>query len=167
MVTRRSRTLLARLCALALAACAALALALAACEPEAAEPDEPLTLSLDDKARVTIDAEISTTKLTNAGLQALWVRESSGWDPCPEMLSTEFPPETCWIRVLISETQIAVLLPAPDGSLGPYGIPVHFDVFDFEPGEYEVWLIQVGRLELRHTEASPLQIEPPAEAPSA
>lgn len=153
---------------MALVACAALVLLAAACAEDETDSDEPLVLSLDDKARVTIEAEFGTTEVARAGLQQIWVNQSSGWDPCPEMLSTEFPPETCWIRVLIGEIPVAVLLPEPNGTLGPYPIPLHFDVFDFEAGDYQLWLIQVGRLEVRHTEGAPLQIEPaPERTPAA
>lgn len=148
-------------------ACAVLVLAFAACAQDEPNSDEPFVLDLDDKTRVTIVADIGTTTVPRTGLQQIWVTESSGWDPCPEMLGTEFPPETCWIRVLIGETPVAVLLPEPNGTLGPYPIPVHFDVFDFEPGEYQLWLIQVGRLEIRHTEGASLQIEPASEDASA
>ena len=167
MVSRHRFSTLAGLRALALIACATLALLLAACAQDEADSDEPLVLDLDDKARVTIEAEFSTTKIPRAGLQQIWLSQSSGWDPCPAMLSPEFPPDVCWIRVLIDETQVAVLLPEPNGTLGPYPILLHFDVFDFEPGEHLMWLIQVGRLEVRHTDGAPLQIEPPAEEPSA
>ncbi len=159
---------LTRLPTLALAACVILALLLGACGPDEADPDEPFVLDLDDKTRVTIVADIGTTEIPGAGMQQIWVTESSGWDPCPEMLGTEFPPDTCWIRVLIGETPVAVLLPEPNGTLGPYPIPVHFDVFDFEPGEYQLWLIQVGRLEVRHTEGATVRIDsPPEETPAA
>lgn len=148
---------------LALAVGLALALVLAACADDEAG-DEPLALALADKTRVKIDAEFGTTKVPLAGRQELWVNQSSGWDPCPEVLGTEFPPDTCWIRVVIDETQVAVLLPEPNGTLGPYPVSVHFDVFDFEPGEHYFWLVQVGRLELRETEQFPFQLEaPPAE----
>ena len=161
MPTRHPFPTLPRLRALALAACAVLALILAACADDEAATDEPFTLDLADKARVTIDADFGTTTVPAAGLQQLWLSQSSGWDPCPEALGTEIQPETCWIRVLIDETQIAALLPEPDGTLGPYPIPVHFDVFDFEPGSHVFWLLQVGRLELRKTEQFQFQIEPP------
>ncbi len=153
--------------AVALAACAVVALVLAACEPEEPESDEPIVLDVADKARVMIEAEFGTSKVALDGRQELWVTRSSGWDPCPEMLSTEFQPETCWIRAYIDETQIATLLPEPDGTLGPYAIPIHFDVFDFAPGDHFLRLVQVGRLELRFTEASPLEMElPPKESPT-
>jgi len=139
------------------------ALVLAACGPEATDPDELLVLDVSDKARVTIEAEFGTTKVQRAGRQELWISRSSGWDPCPEVLGTEFQPETCWIRAYIDETQVAVLLPEPNGTLGPYAIPIHFDVFEFLPGEHFLRLVQVGRLELRYTEASRLEIELPAD----
>ena len=167
MVSRHRFSTLPGLRAVALIACATLALLLAACAQDEADSDEPLVLDLDDKTRVTIEAEFSTTTIPRAGLQQIWVRQSSGWDPCPAILTTEFPPDICWIRVLIDETLVAVLLPEPDGTLGPYPIPLHFDVFDFELGEHQVWLIQVGRLEVRHSDGASLQIEPPAEEPSA
>ncbi|MCY3895558.1 MAG: hypothetical protein OXG17_03700 [Chloroflexi bacterium] len=168
MPTRHLRPIRTRLRAAALVACATLALLCAACAEDDADADEPLVLELDAKARVTIDAEIGTAAIPRTGLQQVWVNRSSGWDPCPEMLSTEFPPETCWIRVLIGETPVAVLLPEPNGTLGPYPIPVHFDVFDFAAGDYQLWLIQVGRLEVRHTEGAPLLIVPaPEPTPTA
>ena len=122
---------LTRLRAPAWAACVAVALVLAACGPEEPESDEPIVLDVADKARVTIEAEFGTTKVEMAGLQELWITRSSGWDPCPEMLGTEFQPETCWIRAYVDETLVATLLPEPNGTLGPYAIPLHFDVFDF------------------------------------
>ena len=168
MPTRPRFPILRRLRAAALVACAALALFFAACADDDTDADEPLVLELDDKARVTIEADIGTAAIPRTGLQQIWVNRSSGWDPCPEMLSTEFPPETCWIRVLIGETPVAVLLPEPNGTLGPYPIPVHFDVFDFAAGDYQLWLIQVGRLEVRHTEGASLLIEPaPQQTPAA
>lgn len=139
------------------------ALVLAACGPEATDPDELLVLDVSDKARVTIEAEFGTTKVQRAGRQELWISRSSGWDPCPEVLGTEFQPETCWIRAYIDETQVAVLLPEPNGTLGPYAIPIHFDVFEFLPGEHFLRLVQVGRLELRYTEALRLEVELPAD----
>lgn len=163
MLTRHLFPSLKRLRAVALVVCAALALLAAACAEDDTDSAEPFVLDLDDKARVTIDAEFSTTEIPRVGLQQIWVNQSSGWDPCPEMLSTEFPPDTCWIRVLIGETPVAVLLPEPNGTLGPYPIPVHFDVFDFEVGDYQLWLVQVGRLEVRHSEAAPLRIKPAQE----
>ena len=167
MPARFTTTNLASLRALVLLACAVLALVLSACGPEEPDADEPFVLDLDDKTRVTIVADIGTTEIPGAGLQQIWVTESSGWDPCPEMLGTEFPPDTCWIRVLIGETPVAVLLPEPNGTLGPYPIPVHFDVFEFAPGEYQLWLIQVGRLEVRHTEGATVRIDPaPQETPT-
>ncbi len=167
MTARFTTSTLAGLPTLVLLACAMLALALGACGPEEPDADEPFVLALDDKTRVTIMADIGTTEIPAAGLQQIWVTESSGWDPCPEMLGTEFPPDTCWIRVLIGETPVAVLLPEPSGTLGPYPIPVHFDVFQFAPGEYQLWLIQVGRLEVRHTEGATVRIGPaPQETPT-
>ena len=151
-----------RLYALTLAACVTLLLGFAACGPEA-DADEPFVLDVSDKARVTIEAEFATAKVELAGRQELWITQSSGWDPCPEMLGTEFQPETCWIRAYLDETQIAVLLPEPNGALGPYAIPIHFDVYDFAHGEHFLRLVQVGRLELRYTEAWPLELVPPAE----
>ena len=147
-----------RLHALAWAAWVALALMLAACGPEEPESDEPLVLDVADKARVTIEAEFGTTTVEMAGRQELWITRSSGWDPCPEVLGTEFQPETCWVRAYIDETLVATLLPEPNGTLGPYAIPLHFDVFDFAPGRHFLRLVQVGRLELRYTDASPLEI---------
>ena len=164
MLTRHLSSSRPRLCAAALVACALLALGLVACAPDEAESDEPLVLDVDDKARVTIEAEFGTTKIHLAGRQELWITRSSGWDPCPEALGTEFQPETCWISAYIDETRVAVLLPEPNGTLGPYAIPVHFDVFDFKPGDHFLRLVQVGRLELRYTEASPLEIVLPPEA---
>lgn len=161
MPTRRPFATVTRLCALALTAWAVLALVLAACGLGEAESEEPVVLDVDDKARVVIEAEFGTTKVSLEGRQELWITRSSGWDPCPEVLGTEFQPETCWIRAYIDETQVATLLPEPNGTLGPYGIPIHFDVFDFLPGEHFLRLVQVGRLELRYTEASPLEIELP------
>ena len=147
-----------RLRALAWAACVALALVAAACGPEEPESDEPLVLDVADKARVTIEAEFGTTKVEMAGRQELWITRSSGWDPCPEALGTEFQPETCWIRAYVDETLVATLLPEPNGTLGPYAIPLHFGVFDFAPGHHFLRLVQVGRLELRYTDASPLEM---------
>jgi len=168
MPTRHPVSVRTRLRAAALVACAALALLGATCAQDDTDSDEPFVLDLDEKARVTIEAEFGTAAIPRTGLQQIWVNRSSGWDPCPEMLSTEFPPETCWIRVLIGETPVAVLLPEPNGTLGPYPIPVHFDVFDFAAGDYQLWLIQVGRLEVRHTEGAPLLIEPaPEQTPTA
>jgi len=141
----------------------ALALVLAACGPEDQESDEPLVLEVADKARVTIEAEFGTTTLPGAGRQELWITRSSGWDPCPEMLGTQFQPETCWIRAYIDETLVATLLPEPNGTLGPYAVPIHFDVFDFAPGQHFLRLVQVGRLELRYTDAAPLEIVLPEE----
>ena len=141
----------------------ALALVLVACGPGEPESDEPFVLDVADKAQVTIEAEFATTKVQIAGRQELWITRSSGWDPCPEVLGTEFQPETCWIRAYIDETLIATLLPEPNGTLGPYAIPVHFDVFEFAPGHHFLRLVQVGRLELRYTDASPLELELPAE----
>ena len=161
---------LTRLRAPAWAACVAVALVVAACGPVEPESGEPLVLDVADKARVTIEAEFGTTKVEMAGLQKLWITRSSGWDPCPEMLGTEFQPETCWIRAYVDETLVATLLPEPNGTLGPYAIPLHFDVFDFAPGQHFLRLVQVGRLELRFTDASPLEIVQPAEespAPAA
>lgn len=163
MLTQHLLPTLRRLLALALIACAALALVLAACAADEADADEPLVLDVDDKARTTIEAEFGTTTIQRMGRQEVWITQSSGWDPCPEVLGTEFQPETCWIRAYIDETQIAVLLPEPNGTLGPYAIPVHFDVFDFAPGDHFLRLVQVGRLELRYTDASPLEIVLPAE----
>ncbi|MDE2868423.1 MAG: hypothetical protein OXR64_05510 [Chloroflexota bacterium] len=154
---------LSRLRALASVACLALALALAACGPDEPESDEPFVLDVADKAKVTIEAEFGTTKVQMAGRQELWVTRSSGWDPCPEVLGTEFQPETCWIRAYIDETLVATLLPEPNGTLGPYAIPIHFDVFEFLPGQHFLRLVQVGRLELRYTDASPLEIVLPVE----
>ena len=151
---------LTRLRALAWLAC--LALALAACGPNEPEPDEPIVLDVADKARVTIEAEFGTTTVEMAGRQELWITRSSGWDPCPEALGTEFQPETCWVRAYIDETLVATLLPEPNGSLGPYAIPIHFDVFDFAPGRHFLRLVQVGRLELRYTDALPLEMALPA-----
>lgn len=165
MFARTTFQTLSRLCALALGACAAAALILAACGPEAADLDEPVVLDVGDKAKVTIEAEFGTTEVPLAGRQEVWVTRSSGWDPCPEALGTEFQPESCWIRVYLDETQIAVLLPEPNGTLGPYAIPIHFDVFEFPPGVHYLRLVQVGRLELRYTEASRLTIELPADRP--
>ena len=153
-----------RLRVLALAACVALALAFTACEPDAPESDEPLVLDVADKARVTIEAEFGTTRVEMAGRQELWITRSSGWDPCPEALGTEFQPETCWVRAYIDETLVATLLPEPNGTLGPYAIPIHFDVFDFAPGQHFLRLVQVGRLELRYTDALPLEMALPAPA---
>lgn len=167
MLVRNTFPTLSRLRALALGACAVVALLLAACEPEAADPDEPIVLDVSDKARVTIEAEFGTTKVQLAGRQELWITRSSGWDPCPEVLGTEFQPEACWIRAYIDETQVAVLLPEPNGTLGPYAIPVHFDVFEIPPGKHFLRLVQVGRLELRYTDASPLEIELPADSTPA
>ena len=163
MVTRRQLPILTRLRALALAACAVVALVGADCGLGEAESDEPFVLDVGDKARVTIEAEFGTTKVVRLGLQELWITQSSGWDPCPDVLGTEFQPDTCWISAYIDETRIAVLLPEPNGTLGPYAIPIHFDVFDFAPGQHFLRLVQVGRLELRYTEASPLEIELPPE----
>ena len=151
---------------LALAACAALVLLLVACGPEEGESEEPFVLDVEDKARVTIQADFGTSKVEMAGLQEVWVTQSSGWDPCPEVLGSEFQPETCWIRAYIDETPIAVMLPEPNGTLGPYPIQVHFDVFEFAPGRHFLRLVQVGRLELRFTEASPLEMVIPAETPT-
>lgn len=156
-----------RLRVLALAVCAALALIAAACGPEEPDTDQPLVLDVGDKAKVTIEAEFGTTSVQLAGRQEIWINQSSGWDPCPEMLDTKFQPETCWIRAYIDETQIAVLLPEPNGTLGPYAIPIHFDVFDFAPGGHFLRLVQVGRLELRFTDASPLEfVRPAAKTPT-
>ena len=170
MFSGRHLPTLTRLRALAWAACVALVLALAACGPDDAASDEPFVLDVADKARVTIEAEFGTTKVEMAGLQELWITRSSGWDPCPEMLGTEFQPETCWIRAYVDETLVATLLPEPNGTLGPYAIPLHFDVFDFAPGQHFLRLVQVGRLELRYTDASPLELVLSAEetpAPAA
>lgn len=161
---------LTRLRALACAACVAAALVLAACGPDDADSDEPIVLDVADKARVTIEADFGTTKVEMTGLQELWITRSTGWDPCPEMLGTEFQPETCWVRAYVDETLIATLLPEPNGTLGPYAIPIHFDVFDFTPGQHFLRLVQVGRLELRYTDASPLELVLTAEetlAPAA
>lgn len=157
------RPALTRLRALASLACIALALALVACGPDEPESDEPYVLDVADKARVTIEADFGTTTVQGAGRQELWITRSSGWDPCPEMLGTEFQPETCWVRAYIDETLVATLLPEPNGTLGPYAIPIHFDVFDFAPGQHFLRLVQVGRLELRYTDASPLEIVLPEE----
>ncbi len=167
MLTRHPRSTILLLRVVALMTCAALALGLGACAQDGAESDEPLVLDVGDKARVTIEAEFGTAKVQRAGRQELWVTRSSGWDPCPEVLGTEFQPESCWIRAYIDETPVAVLLPEPNGTLGPYAIPIHFDVFEFQPGEHFLRLVQVGRLELRYTEASPLEIVlPPEVAPT-
>lgn len=164
MISGHDVPTLTRLRALAWAACVALALVLGACLPEEPESDEPLVLEVADKARVTIEADFGTTTLEMRGRQEIWITRSSGWDPCPEVLGTEFQPETCWIRAYIDETLVATLLPEPNGTLGPYAIPLHFGVFDFAPGKHFLRLVQVGRLELRYTDALPLEMVLSAEA---
>ncbi len=139
-------------------------LAAACAEDAEVEPDE---LDLADKTRVTVEAEFGTSSIPRAGRQEIWVTRSVGWDPCPEVVGARHPPPTCWIRVLIDDVQVAVVLPEPDGSFGPFPVAVHFDVFDIAPGAHQIQLVQVGRLEVRATPPGALQVEPPPAEGSA
>ena len=132
-----------------------LALVLLACRDEGVrDPDVSEAL---DKVRATVPMELGTSKVTASGRQDIWVTSSDGWNPCVEAHDSKHPPEVCWIRVMIDDTQIAVVLPEPNGTFGPFPIAIHFDVFDFGTGLHQIQLLQVGRLEVRET--NPLMIE--------
>ncbi len=143
-----------------LVAAVVLALVLLACTDEGVPkldvPDE------SDKVRATVDIELGTTKVTASGRQNIWVSSSNGWNPCAESHDAKHPPEDCWIRVMIDDTQIAVVLPEPDGTFGPFPIAIHFDVFEFDVGSRQIQFVQVGRLEVRETNPLTLEFEAPS-----
>ena len=115
-----------------------------------------------DKVRATVEIELGTTKVTASGRQNIWVAGSNGWNPCEESHDAKHPPEDCWIRVMIDDTQIAVVLPEPDGTFGPFPIAIHFDVFEFDVGLRQIQFVQVGRLEVRETKPLTLEFEAPS-----
>jgi hypothetical protein len=131
-----------------------LVLVLAACAGEKSREQ-----GLVDKARIVIDAEFGSSSVRGEGRQNIWIMRSSGWEPCPEMFGAETAPETCWIRVFIDDTQVAVVMPEPDGTFGPFPVAIHFDVLDFSPGMHEVWMLQSGRFEIRETVGAKLRVE--------
>ena len=138
-----------------------LALMLVACRDDGVlDPDASDVLD-KDKARATVEIELGTSKVTASGRQHIWVTTSDGWNPCPEPHGSKHPPELCWIRVMVDDTQIAIVLPEPDGTFGPFPIAIHFDVFDFGTGVHQIQLLQVGRLEVRETEPLTLEFEAP------
>ena len=114
---------------------------------------------LVDRARIDIDVEFGASSVRRDGRQNIWVMRSSGWEPCPEMFGAEAAPETCWIRVFIDDTQVAVVMPEPDGTFGPFPVAIHFEVFDFSPGVHEIRLLQIGRFEIRETTGAKLRVE--------
>ena len=63
---------------------------------------------------------------------------------------------------MIDDTQIAVVLPEPDGTFGPFPIAIHFDVFEFDVGSRQIQFVQVGRLEVRETKPLTLEFEAPS-----
>ncbi len=133
---------------------AAMVIALTACGAsgggaEAAVGDVP-------GARIRVDAEFGATAIAPVGSQVVWLLSSSGWDPCPALGEGALEPEICWIRVMLDETQLAVLFPEPEGTLGPLPLSINFDVFDIAPGPHELRLVQTGRLEIRET--SPVEV---------
>ena len=116
-----------------------------------------------DKPHVTVDAAFGQTELVAEGRQTVWIQRSAGWDPCPDRLVGDVPPETCWVRVFVDDTQVFILFPEPDGSLGPFPITVHFGVFQFEPGDHALRLVQATRLDVRETEPTTLKVRLPSE----
>jgi hypothetical protein len=138
------------------------AVAFAACGEAATGELRPIAES--DKARVTVRADFGDGSIEGVGRQIVWLTHSDGWATCPESIGEELPPETCWIRVMVDDTQIAVLFPDQEGSLGPFPIVIHFGVFPIEPGVHLLQLVQSGRLEVRETAAVELVVRAP-EAP--
>ena len=114
---------------------------------------------LEDKARIVIDAEFGSLSVRGEGRQNIWIMRSGGWEPCPEMFGAETAPDTCWIRIFIDDTQVAIVMPDPDGTFGPFPVAIHFDVLDFSPGLHEVRLLQIGRFEIRETAGVKLRVE--------
>jgi hypothetical protein len=115
-----------------------------------------------DKTRVTVDATFDQTELVAEGRQTVWIRQSSGWDPCPDRLVADVPPEACWVRVFVDDTQVSILFPEPDGSLGPFPITIHFGVFQFAPGDHALRLVQSTRLDVRETAPTTLKVRLPS-----
>ena len=147
--------------ALRTAIAAAAILLMAACGAD--DDSDDLAAILDaDKPHVTVDATFGQTELEALGRQTLWIRQSDGWDPCPDELVGDVPPEPCWIRVFVDDTQVSILFPDPDGSLGPFPITIHFGVFHLYPGEHALRLVQATRLDVRETAPTTLMIRPPS-----
>ncbi len=133
---------------------ASVVIALAACDAAGGGPEAAVDAL--PGARIRVDAEFGATAIAPAGAQIVWLLSSSGWDPCPTLSEGALEPEICWIRVMLDETQLAVLFPEPDGTLGPLPLSINFDVFDIAPGPHELRLVQNGRLDVRET--SPVEV---------
>ncbi len=147
--------------AIAPAIAAAAILLMAACGADD-DSDNQVSILDADKPHVTVDATFGQTELEAVGRQTLWIRQSDGWDPCPDELVGDVPPEACWIRVFVDDTQVSILFPEPDGSLGPFPITIHFDVFHFGPGDHALRLVQSTRLDVRETAPTTLMIRLPS-----